>query len=224
MPPVSLLVVLLAMLIMLGVPKGHKGLHGAHRHTGLQNPQSYWCKRLLTDVLGFHESHHHTPRHSHNKAHKCNQILLSKYNKCCYIICVKEITALQICNSVTELFSFSYRLYNTFKCWFGPWTGLQSKMLKCAIFSYMPFEGLEVCFWRRWFHSCVYSARSCLFPLHLCHHSQGNVSLWLSLGLSDQGRMGERKTEQRESSRSESSALCNCMNTLLQAGEEVECK
>ncbi|GLD53456.1 roundabout homolog 1-like isoform X5 [Lates japonicus] len=70
---VSLLVVLFAMLVMLGVPKDHKGPHGAHRNTGLQ--KSHWCKRPPNNFGP--RQNHQTVRHSHSKPHKCNQALHS---------------------------------------------------------------------------------------------------------------------------------------------------
>lgn len=80
---VCLLVVLIAMLVMLGVPEDHQGPHGAHRLAGLQT--SHWCKRL-PNHFGRHQNHQ-TLRHSHNKPHKCNQFFHSEYQKkvLCYI-------------------------------------------------------------------------------------------------------------------------------------------
>ena len=72
---VCLLVVLFAMLVMLGVPKDHKGPHGgAHRLAGSQKSQ--WCKRLPNNF-------HQTQRQSYNKPHKCKQVIHSEYN--CYM-------------------------------------------------------------------------------------------------------------------------------------------
>ncbi|XP_054868139.1 roundabout homolog 1 isoform X8 [Amphiprion ocellaris] len=62
---VCLLVVLFSMLVMLGVPKDHKGPHVAHRLAGLQKSQ--WCKRL-TNNLGLQQNHQ-TLRHSHKCSH-----------------------------------------------------------------------------------------------------------------------------------------------------------
>ncbi|XP_074496605.1 roundabout homolog 1 isoform X2 [Sebastes fasciatus] len=67
---VCLLVVLFSMLVMLGVPKDHKGPHGGRRLAGLQ--KSHWCKRLPNN-FGLHQNHQ-TLRHSHVKPHKCNQV------------------------------------------------------------------------------------------------------------------------------------------------------
>nr|XP_033486978.1 roundabout homolog 1 isoform X5 [Epinephelus lanceolatus] len=58
------------MLVMLGVPKDHKGPLGTHRHAGIQ--KSHWCKRLPNN-FGLHQNHQ-TSRHSHNKPHKCKQV------------------------------------------------------------------------------------------------------------------------------------------------------
>ncbi|KAM7412829.1 hypothetical protein PAMA_020287 [Pampus argenteus] len=66
---VSLLVVLFAVLVMLGVPKDHKGPHRAHHHTGLHKSQ--WCKRLPNN---FGLQNHQTLRHPHNKPAKCNLV------------------------------------------------------------------------------------------------------------------------------------------------------
>lgn len=74
---VSLLVVLFANVVMLGVPKDHKGPHGAHRNTGLQ--KSHWCKWPLNNFGP--RQNHQTVRHSHSKPHKCNQALHSEYKK-----------------------------------------------------------------------------------------------------------------------------------------------
>ncbi|XP_019117395.1 roundabout homolog 1 isoform X8 [Larimichthys crocea] len=59
-----LLVVLFAMLVMLGVPKDHKGPHGVRRQ------KSNLCKRVPNN-FGLHQNHQ-TLRHSQNKPHKCN--------------------------------------------------------------------------------------------------------------------------------------------------------
>lgn len=73
-----LLVVLFAMLVMLGVPKDHKGRHGDHRLVGLQ--KSLWCKRPPKNVGP--DQIYQTLRRSHHKSNKCTHNLHSKYKKC----------------------------------------------------------------------------------------------------------------------------------------------
>ncbi|XP_055752634.1 roundabout homolog 1-like isoform X5 [Salvelinus fontinalis] len=74
MQPVSLLVVMLAMLVMLGVFP-HKGPHhGAPRHAGLWSSPPNWCKRQQGKTQGPHQDL--LPlRHHGSKTHKCNHIL-----------------------------------------------------------------------------------------------------------------------------------------------------
>lgn len=68
---VGLLVMVFAMLVMLGVPKDHKGPHATHRLSGLQ--KSHWCKQMPNNPE-LHRKHQTLRRF-----HKCSQIFHSKY-------------------------------------------------------------------------------------------------------------------------------------------------
>lgn len=73
------LVLLFAMMVLLGVPKNHRGPHGAQLISGLQKP--HLCKQLPNN-FGPKRSHQ-TLRHSHNKPHKSNPAFHREYKKCC---------------------------------------------------------------------------------------------------------------------------------------------
>lgn len=73
-----LLVVLLAMLVMLGLPKAHNGPHRAHRFAG--SHKSSLCKQLPNN-FEVHQKYK-TSRKSHSKGAECDQLL---YSKCSHI-------------------------------------------------------------------------------------------------------------------------------------------
>lgn len=73
MQVVCLLVVLFAMLVMLGVPKDHKGPHGDRQPVGVQKP--HWCKQLPRTSP--HQDRQ-TLRHTHHRLNKCKPVFHSK--------------------------------------------------------------------------------------------------------------------------------------------------
>lgn len=80
MQPVSLLVVVLAMMGVCPYKSPH---HWAPRHTGLQRYQSHWCKRQQGKTQGPHQDP--LPLRDYGvKTCKCNHIFHSKSNQ---IIC-----------------------------------------------------------------------------------------------------------------------------------------
>ncbi|CAL8347655.1 unnamed protein product [Arctogadus glacialis] len=71
---VSLLVVLLAMPVMLGVPKDPNSLRGPHRlHAGRHSSPRSGCKMRKSPGPGTNHQHHSALKDSHDRALTCDQ-------------------------------------------------------------------------------------------------------------------------------------------------------